>query len=420
MLDRMTNTTNNVEEGTPLVSYQNSDETISEEVASSFPTKRIVLASIASVGLVALGTFAYSMGTQVAPLTPSPVTTTSLYAQAPVPSAGNTVSYNGYTYATLIGDSPYTAMSYVCADSSRYYYLPAGWEIAPDDANSINVIGMYGWNYHVLYTASNCGYHTAQFGPPRQRWSCNGQYSGNQFKIPYCSTNFLIRKHNPPPPTPVPISSPTAVPISHPTQFPTVEPTGRPQAGPTHEPIAHPTLAPTDEPIAEPSLAPIPDATAAPSMEPTFSPTVKATEEPKEVQGYCDYTFEKGVDVADKEILPGCAMIAANDMNFMTDGKISKVIYVCSNAELQINAAQLEASLESKISWIKVGPHATLTYNGPNGMSGTFSEKSADNSLVTITYKDGQRVNDNIQSIKLASTTADASKLPDECENHHV
>jgi len=376
------------------------------------------------VSMIALGGFMYSMDTvTTAPLTKAPETTNlaSLYAQTP--NDRNTVTYNGFQYATLIGNYDKNSMSYVCADSSNYYYIPAGWEIAPNDANTQAVLRAYGWNFHVLMIADGCGYGTKQYSAGA--WRCGMSCTGNGCNAPYCSTNFLIRKTTAPP-TPYPIANPTQMPtnqpVAHPSQFPTVEPTGRPQPGPTNEPIAHPTLAPTMEPSHSPTMAPIPDATISPSLEPSFSPTVKATEEPEEKPGFCDYEFERGVSKADSTILPGCAMIGANDLNYLKNGDTSQVVYVCTNDKFPISTETLQESLKGKkLSWIKVGADATLTYYGAGGESGTITADTEDNSLVHLKYSETDMpVNDNIVKVELVSTAAQVSKLPAECNDIHA
>jgi len=416
---------NNIEEGTPLVSYQNEDEIAPENVAETLAPRstKFILATIAAVSMIALGGFMYSMDTATtAPFTKAPETTNlAIYAQHP--NDRNTVNYNGFQYATLIGNYDKNSMSYVCADSSNYYYIPAGWEVAPNDANTQAVLRAYGWNFHVLMIADGCGYGTAQYSAGA--WRCGIGCTGSGCRATYCSTNFLIRKVSAPP-TPYPIANPTQMPtnqpIAHPSQFPTVEPTGRPQPGPTNEPIAHPTLAPTMEPSHSPTMAPIPDATISPTLEPSFSPTVKATEEPKEMPGYCDYEFERGVSKADSNILPGCAMIGANDLNYLKNGGVSQVVYVCTNDKFPISTETLQKSLKGKkLSWIKVGADATLTYYGAGGESGTFTADSEDNSLVHLKYSDTKMpVNDNIVKIELVSTAAQVSKLPAECNDIHA
>ena len=376
------------------------------------------------VSMIALGTFMYSMETTVAPLTETPATkVTNFGVNGPLPDYRNTVDYNGHQYATLIGNYDKNSMSYVCADRSNYYNIPAGWEIAPVDANTHYVLRAYGWNFHVLMIADGCGYGTKQYR--EGRWSCGLGCTANGCQARACSTNFLIRKRSNPP-TPYPIANPTHMPtnkpIAHPTQEPTLEPTGRPQPGPTNEPIAHPTLSPTEEPSQDPTLAPIPDATMSPSLEPTLSPTVAATEEAKEEPGYCDYEFERGVSKADADILPGCAMIAANDLNFLKDGEVSNVVYVCTNNEFAVDTEKLQMSLKGKkLSWIKAGPDAVITYTGPNDETGKIDSETEDNSLVSLKYKEsGERVNDNIVKVVLKSTAAEVSKLPAECNDLHV
>jgi len=416
---------NNIEEGTPLVSYQNSDEIAPENVAETLAPRstKLVLATIAAVSMIALGTFMYSMDTTVAPLTESPVTKATNLAINVSPDYRNTVQYAGYDYATLIGNYDKNSMSYVCAPSGNYYNIPAGWEIAPNDANTHGVLRAYGWNFHVLMIADGCGYGTKQYS--QGAWSCGIGCEAAGCRARYCSTNFLIRR-SPPPPTPYPIANPTHMPtnkpIAHPTQEPTFEPTGRPQPGPTNEPIAHPTLAPTQEPSQDPTLAPIPDATEPPSLEPTFSPTVAATEEPKEEPGYCDYEYESGVSKADGNILPGCAMIAANDLNFLKKGEVSNVVYVCTDDKFTVDTEKLQLSLKGKkLSWIKAGPDAVVTFTGPNDETGKIDADTEDNSLVHLKYAtSGERVNDNIVKIELKSYAAKVSKLPAECSDIHA
>ena len=200
---------------------------------------------------------------------------------APPPTS--TINYKGYFYAILSGGDV-NSMSMTCGD--QYLALPDdGWELAPDEENTIAVASNYPFGTHVLVMSNGCGYGTATY-TKGVLWNCNmlGQ-SGIEYKVNACNLQILIRKNAPTSkPTPFPTALPTKEPISNPTLRPTQEPTHEPTKGPisrpTHNPIIEPTHEPTHKPSFKPTLEPTVEPTKLPTLHPTFHPTLQPTLEP--------------------------------------------------------------------------------------------------------------------------------------------
>ena len=104
-----------------------------------------------------------------------------------------TIVYNGYEYRTLDGTSPSQT-----ASGCQSYYLPlpsGGWELAPGDAESIEVTAAHPWGTDVLVMSNGYGYRTQNLPPP-------GAYlfdsvlltSGSQYRVDVCNGHILMRR----------------------------------------------------------------------------------------------------------------------------------------------------------------------------------------------------------------------------------
>ena len=114
---------------------------------------------------------------------------------APEPSS--TVTYKGKIYASL-GGGNVNGLQYMC-QSDRFLIPPNGWEVAPDNADSIAVTAAYPWDTHVNVVASGCGYGTAGY-TKGALWNCGmlGSNGAGGYKTNSCSLMVLIMKSAPP------------------------------------------------------------------------------------------------------------------------------------------------------------------------------------------------------------------------------
>merc|ERR1712072_1036926 len=116
---------------------------------------------------------------------------------APKPVAkSNTVTYKGKVYRALDNANP-TSRSTGC--QSKYMTVPAGWSIAPDHADSIEVIKKYPWSTHLMVVSNGAQFATTAWGtagnrhkwhPSRGKPNALGQ-SGNTYKVNACSRRIL-------------------------------------------------------------------------------------------------------------------------------------------------------------------------------------------------------------------------------------
>ena len=101
--------------------------------------------------------------------------------------------YNGYYYSTL-GDVDIFGYSFSCQDNK--ISLPSGWTIAPDDADSQQVIVSYPWSTNYLLTSGNA-YCTAACGESSLKNEGAGYLTfdgyGN-FQSNICDSEILIKQ----------------------------------------------------------------------------------------------------------------------------------------------------------------------------------------------------------------------------------
>ena len=113
----------------------------------------------------------------------------------------NALLHSGMQYATLDATSR-DSRAAGCQDT--YLPLPAGWEIAPQDAGAIAVTGAHPWGTHLLVYAdggqryTNNTDYASQAGETRT-WHCCSDgptalgTSGAQYKVNACARRILIR-----------------------------------------------------------------------------------------------------------------------------------------------------------------------------------------------------------------------------------
>jgi cytochrome b involved in lipid metabolism len=112
----------------------------------------------------------------------------------------NMVSYNGYYYATLDdapADAAYGAWIDTCQNSS-YLAVPAGWELAPEDASVVsNVIAQHVWSTHCILFSNGVSYGVSTYNNGGA-CGCSGSQciatSGNTYQVTSCSRRILIRR----------------------------------------------------------------------------------------------------------------------------------------------------------------------------------------------------------------------------------
>jgi hypothetical protein len=76
------------------------------------------------------------------------------------------ISYKGQQYRTLTGfnpNDPHGAPEAGGCDIEYTASIPKGWRIAPADADSIKVVGMYDWGVDVLVLEDGSGYNTKNY-----------------------------------------------------------------------------------------------------------------------------------------------------------------------------------------------------------------------------------------------------------------
>lgn len=297
------------------------------------------------------------------------------------PAAGNIITYNGKQYASISGASPHSN-SARCMNgygANQHFQVPAGWVIAPHDADGINVIASYPWGTHVMGLSNDCMYGVSTYSQGRQFSSCPSQYfkrnGDREFWVSGCHMDFLIMRDGVPP-TPVPISNPTPVPISDPT------------FSPTPIPVADPTVAPTQEPVADPTL------------EPTAVPT--------KMDNSCNFEFTKGT--SSESVPKGCAMGLDHDINVMKSGTTARAMMVCtsSGADLNIDEDMMDvAKLGGALSYFIVGDEATVSFTAAKGKK---MELTSGKHPLTVL----QHTNDLVNSFGISSGVGAQSKLPED------
>jgi len=93
----------------------------------------------------------------------------------------NMVKYNGRWYRTLEDSSPLDGGW--CSLDQDYKYLPSGWELAADNADSLYVISSYRWGAIIMAVAGGNGYFTLS-GP-----SCCDETPGKLYTSSALSTS---------------------------------------------------------------------------------------------------------------------------------------------------------------------------------------------------------------------------------------
>eukprot|EP00285_Hemiselmis_virescens_P011749 CAMPEP_0173393108 /NCGR_PEP_ID=MMETSP1356-20130122/21915_1 /TAXON_ID=77927 ORGANISM="Hemiselmis virescens, Strain PCC157" /NCGR_SAMPLE_ID=MMETSP1356 /ASSEMBLY_ACC=CAM_ASM_000847 /LENGTH=1129 /DNA_ID=CAMNT_0014351075 /DNA_START=21 /DNA_END=3410 /DNA_ORIENTATION=+ len=106
--------------------------------------------------------------------------------------------------AKRVGDYEYALIDRSNPDDRRvgcqrhYHDLPAGWEIAPDNADVIRAIAAKPWGTHVVVVASGRAYGTSTYPPAGRafnggstRWLSR---SGSKYKPSLCHARVLMRK----------------------------------------------------------------------------------------------------------------------------------------------------------------------------------------------------------------------------------
>ncbi len=112
----------------------------------------------------------------------------------------NTVSYNGYYYATLDdapADAAYGAWVNTCQNGSSIP-MPSGWELAPESAAVVsNVIAQHVWSTHCLLFSNGVSYGVSTYNNGGA-CGCSGSEcmttSGNSYQVTSCSRRILIRR----------------------------------------------------------------------------------------------------------------------------------------------------------------------------------------------------------------------------------
>jgi hypothetical protein len=211
--------------------------------------------------------------------------TTAISLQTATPT--NTVLYGGYLYATLANEVVEGTCGATC-QSGVFIDLPAGWSVAPDNADSVAVIAAHTWNTHVLVVDTGNSYGGLCYTKGGFFNANMLSQSGTSYKVNSCSLHVLITNKvaSPSPtykPTPVPTIKPTPVPSPPPTSQPSSRPSnpsGQPSARPTREPFALPTSQPSRQPSTQPSISPSRQPSAQPSLQPFAHPTGQPSRQP--------------------------------------------------------------------------------------------------------------------------------------------
>jgi len=112
--------------------------------------------------------------------------------------SGNIVTYNGYQYRSLLGNPPLGA--YVGRCESQGGVIPPGWEIAPDNNDSMHIAKNYSFQNHVLVFANGHGVQSKGWGWPSsptagQTYTRGGMRKyGNNIRTTFCSGAILLRR----------------------------------------------------------------------------------------------------------------------------------------------------------------------------------------------------------------------------------
>ncbi|MFO0755117.1 MAG: LruC domain-containing protein [Byssovorax sp.] len=107
----------------------------------------------------------------------------------------NTIAYGGYYYAS-IDDAPVNAAygAWINTCTTSFYAIPAGWELAPEDANVVNnVIKPSIWSTHCMIFSNGVSYGVSTYN---NGGACGGGVlgqSGSTYNANSCSRRPLIR-----------------------------------------------------------------------------------------------------------------------------------------------------------------------------------------------------------------------------------
>lgn len=131
----------------------------------------------------------------------------------------------------------------------------------------------------------------------------------------------------------------------------------------------------------------------------------------------CPFTFNQGVT---KVVIPdGCMLLATNDITWTKQTHMAApAVYFCTKAStpLDINEADLEKfGLGNSVSFIQPGESSTAEFYSLQDFKGSSAKFSSRyfKPLNSFNYHGGKSANDNVQSVKVVTTT---STIPDECK----
>jgi len=215
-------------------------------------------------------------------------------------------------------------------------------------------------------------------------------------------------------PTDHPVAEPTHKPTDHPVAEPTHKPTDHPVAEPTHHPVAEPTHKPTDHPVAEPTHKPSNQPVAKPSKEPTMYPTVN--KKPL----VCKKRLTKSAEHYEKNLPPGCAIVALDDIA-KDDYESTKAVLICGSLEL--SRADMESAEVIKkgnfkghsISYFAVGDETKITYYTGSSFDGDSDTFEKGDKPIMEHKLGGEPLNDRIHSIRIETDFFEGGEIPTEC-----
>ena len=156
--------------------------------AGKYSTGTGMIYSSACYWCVAAGTYQSGLGASSCELCPA-----GTYGVM-VSATRNSVWHNGYNYAALDKTNP-ASKKIGCQTS--YIALPAGWTIAPNNADSSNVISQYPWGTAVMVLADGASY-----------WTRTGSFLSNgvlltqstngtaKYAVSACSLRILIHQRS--------------------------------------------------------------------------------------------------------------------------------------------------------------------------------------------------------------------------------
>jgi hypothetical protein len=97
----------------------------------------------------------------------------------------NYVLYNGHVYRTLMGSPPTPRPR---GRTLQYYPLPEGYEVAPNDADTLAVIGAHGWDTACVIVADGTAWNSNSGAAPTQ---CGSGYPWDDDQLRTCEAGTV-------------------------------------------------------------------------------------------------------------------------------------------------------------------------------------------------------------------------------------